>query len=417
MKNVLIITYCFPPLNVIASRRYGELTPFMEENGWRPWVLTMNSTGDLPVQIPQEQCIRVDDHPQQTLRIEDMNQEAYRMPTILETARTITSKANIRFQSFDRTVLKWYLRIKKNANYIASSIPKPDVIIGSFGPAASLWAAKLFASRFNVSWVADFRDLGALDRMDRPMLCHKLDLLIEKRLLSTAKALITVSEHLSDIIKTEYKKPSRCIYNGWTDMPLPATLERSKFDESYLYYAGRFCPQRIDSVNMLMDCVKEINGLTLKFRSLGPRDLEERVIDYAVSIGIRDSVELLEAAGQETVAKEAELASANVVFEDLDTSNPYSAGTLTGKFLQLLTYSPPILAIARKDSEIGTILKDTKKGNICSSKEQITSFLNSIIRKEKKWDGNPNIEKYSKRRQAKKLCAFLDELIIDLPRN
>lgn len=409
MKNVLIITYCFPPLNVIASRRYGELAPFMEANGWRPWVLTTNSVGDLPVQIPVEQCLRVGDHPQQSLRIEDMNQTAHRMPGFLEATRTLASRANIRFQSLDRTVLKWYSQIKNEAKRIASSIPKPDAIIGSFGPAASLWAAKLFSSRFNAPWIADYRDLGALDRRDRPELCHKLDLFLEKRLLSTATALITVSEHLSDIISTEYKKPSKCIYNGWTEQVPPAPLGRAIPDEGYLYYAGRFCLQRIDSVLMLMNCVKEMNEITLKIRSLGPRDLEERVIDHAVSIGIRDRVELLAAAGQKTVNEEAELASANVVFEDLDTNNPYSAGTLTGKFLQLLTYSPPVLAVARKDSEIGAILKDADKGEICSDKGQITEFLNSIIRKETKWVGNLNIEKYSKRHQAKRLCSFLDE--------
>ena len=45
MKNVLIISYFFPPFNSSASRRYGQMTPYMEEFGWRGYALDRMQTG------------------------------------------------------------------------------------------------------------------------------------------------------------------------------------------------------------------------------------------------------------------------------------------------------------------------------------------------------------------------------------
>ena len=59
MKKVLIISYHFPPVNNIASRRFGEMVSFMPNFGWEPFVLTTKSKGTLPVLIPEKKIIRI----------------------------------------------------------------------------------------------------------------------------------------------------------------------------------------------------------------------------------------------------------------------------------------------------------------------------------------------------------------------
>ena len=92
--------------------------------------------------------------------------------------------------------------------------------------------------------------------------------------------------------------------------------------------------------------------------------------------------------------------------EDLDKHYEWKKGTLTGKLLNLLTKSPPILAIARDDSEIDTVLKETGKGLLCSTEREVQEFLfnlesNVYVSDEKK------IRYYSKEMQAEKLARLL----------
>ncbi|MGI6445965.1 MAG: hypothetical protein ACOX2I_09660 [Candidatus Ozemobacteraceae bacterium] len=69
---------------------------------------------------------------------------------------------------------------------------------------------------------------------------------------------------------------------------------------------------------------------------------------------------------------------ANIVFEDLKHDFDFKKGVLTGKFLRLLIEKPPILAIARDDSEIGEILTQTKKGQLITSSEEVACFIRNV---------------------------------------
>ena len=40
LKKVLIVTQWFPPLNMIASKRFGIMCRYFEKYGYRPYVLT-----------------------------------------------------------------------------------------------------------------------------------------------------------------------------------------------------------------------------------------------------------------------------------------------------------------------------------------------------------------------------------------
>ena len=87
-------------------------------------------------------------------------------------------------------------------------------------------------------------------------------------------------------------------------------------------------------------------------------------------------------------------------------------GTLTGKFLRLHPLSPPILAVARPDSEIGEILRQTLRGRLCSTTAEIEEFLNAVRTDSRAFTGNPQcVAAYSMRQQAASLCSFLDAIV------
>ncbi|NLF41176.1 MAG: glycosyltransferase family 4 protein [Bacteroidales bacterium] len=417
MKNALIISYSFPPLNDIAARRFGEMSPFMPDYGLRPWIISTNSVGDLPVQVPEAQCIRIGLHPQRSMQIEDrdINANTFKMPVAFKVSRKIAKFLGLGFRSFDRTVVTWYPLIKKQTEMIVASIPKPDVIIGSFGPAASLWAARYLASFYNVPWVADFRDLGALHWKGRGKLSREIDLLIENRLLASASGLMTVGDVLANALEKKYKKRCCKVYNGWVRNSSQESPVENKEGEKYIYYAGRIYLHRMNSFFLLLDALKDAQTIHLKIRSLGPKLMEEKLLEYAQSIGLEKRLELLEPTDQLTVQKEAEMATMNLVVEDLNTSDPYSAGTLTGKFLQLLAFTPPVLSITRTDSEMSGILKETNKGKVCSGLKQVIEFISACLNDPERYQGNQSISKYSKLEQAKIMCSFFNQIISRTP--
>lgn len=415
MKNVLIISHSFPPLNNIAARRFGEMTPFMPDFGWRPWIVSADTVGDLPVPVPEVQCIRIGSHPQRSMQIEDKDINADKMPVAFNVSRKIAKFLVGSLRSFDRTVVTWYPLIKKQTELIVASLPKPDVIIGSFGPAASLWAARYLASFYNVPWVADFRDLAALNRKGRSRLSYELDLLIENMLLSSASGLMTVGDVLANALEKKYKKRCCKVYNGWVSNSSQHSPIERKEGGKYIYYAGRIYLHQMDSFFLLLDALKEVQTIYLKIRSLGPKLMEEKLLEYAQSIGLEKRVELLEPTDSMTVEEEAEGATINLVVEDLNTSDPYSAGTLTGKFLQLLAFTPPVLSITRTDSEMSGILKETNKGKVCSGLKQVIEFISACLNDPERYQGNQSISKYSKLEQAKIMCSFFNQIISRTP--
>ena len=58
MKNILIITYSFPPFNNVASKRYGNLVKYFQSNGYNPYVITTKSEGDLKNSLDEKNIFR-----------------------------------------------------------------------------------------------------------------------------------------------------------------------------------------------------------------------------------------------------------------------------------------------------------------------------------------------------------------------
>jgi hypothetical protein len=403
MKRVLIITYSFPPLNNIAARRFGEMSPYLTDFGWEPTIITTNSQGSLSVNIPQGNIIRVGSHPQKTTKItKDSTNGNSIIKNILANKRLL----GFNFRIFDRTYYSWYKNIR-NALTTTLKNNQYDLILASFGPGASLFLGNYLGKNFNIPWIADFRDLGALyedQNFYQNFIAKIVDKKIEKRLVSNSVAITSIGNTLSKMLGNEYNKPSYAIYNGWNTTIQDFTKKKS--DEKYIYYAGRFYRHQMGSVYKVITILKQFKDIKLVIRSLGPENLNNEILKFAGKMGVSDQVKLLEPCDQDTVIMESQLSLANLVVEDLDKNIYWKKGTLTGKFLGLLPLKPPILTVARNDSEIGNILVKTNKGKLCSTESEIFDFLKSIN------DYNntnfKEIEYYSKQSQAKLLAEVFN---------
>ncbi len=414
MKNVLIITYFFPPSNDIASRRFGTMAHYLQKMGLDVHVLTTNSKGNLISSVPEENVIRIGENRQKSAQIEDLSTE--KLPSLIEIIRKPARNGGFYLWSLDRTFLTWYRQIKSNLTLIDAKIQTPDIIIGSFGPSACLWAGKYLAKHYRVPWIADIRDLGALRDDERSPLAKRIDVSIETLLLKSASAVITVSNTLRDILKSQYDKPVDVIYNGWDEElnNINAINANGVADSAkkYLYYAGRFYIDQMPAIMLLLDTMVDFANFDLIIRSLGPDSLNSQILHYANEIGLSGRVHLLPPCSQEIVNKEAESSAVNLVLADLSIQTEWTKGTITGKLLELLVRTPPILAIGRYDSEMGEVLQTTVKGRLCSTHSEIKDFLLSIDSCNMKYPGDAsNIYGFSRNYQAIKMYDLLNKYL------
>ncbi len=415
-KHVLIVSHSFPPLNNIAARRFGFIVPYLARHGWTPWVLTTESSGPLPVGIPQRQVIRIGRHPQSTAKVEAHDAQRHRrMPRPLRVLRTLMARTRMQFRAVDHTCWNWRRQVIARSDEVCYRLPKIDAVLGTFGPAASLWIARHFSRRLDVPWVADYRDLAALRHDGRAWLARYFDRWIEGGLLGDASAVTSTGRTWAEMLARAYAKPFEVIYNGWDPEVFTAGETRDQKQtsggEPYLLYAGRFYPERMRAAGVVLEALAAEPDLELRVRSLGPSNLEESFAGEARRLGVTDRVRVLPPCSPREVATEAEHAVANLVLDDVVETYESSRGVLTGKFLELVAGERPVLAVTQPDSEMGPILESTHKGRICSTASEVRGFLREVHDGQAAAEANDDeIARYSKASQAAVLAGLLDRI-------
>ena len=402
-KKLLIISYYFPPFNIIGSMRFGEMVKYLERYGWQCHVLTVHSKGDLDVNLPQSRIIRIGNiSKRKKVNFKNIIEGEVNIDDFIF---KLLGKMNINFRMLNMYPFTWSLKVLKELKKYESLFKDTDMILATYNPSDDLWLAKYISRKYNIPFVADFRDLGALLPMKRNKITDRIDFLLEKTVLKNAKALTSVSPTLANILKREHKKKSKVIYNGWDNF-----TEYKEKHGGYLYYAGGFYSHRMESVYMLIETLKKFPDIKLKIHSQGPEVLLNKIREFAKKNNV-ENIELFPPIKQKEVFKEANNALANLVFESLEKKNEAHKGNLTGKFLQLIALSPPVLSIARDDNDMGNILNETKKGKLCSTSKQIEKFLIELTGNREKYKGNDKVFNYSKENQAKKLSNLLNEVL------
>lgn len=412
MRNVLIITTGFPPINNISARRFGGMVEYMEEFGWRPWIVTLKSEGTLPVNIPHERIIHVGSASQVGNRVAEVEFNSF--PKSFFLLRNALGKVGLHLRSIDRTLLGWYKDVKVRANHI-DRLGKMDMVVGSYGPSAALWLARFFGARYHAPWIADFRDTGAIRDDERPFAVRYMDMVIEAYMLHSSVGITTVGNELAKMLQARYNKSTKAIYNGhWfthtTEANSTADYKRSSNPARYVYYAGQVYEHQLNALGVFFQYLQEVVDVQLLIRFTGSDTMRSKIVALATSFGVQDKVNIWPACPPEIVIREAQMSVCNLVVEELDTKQQWSKGTITGKLLELLPLDPPVLAIGRPDSEIGSILEKTYKGKLCSSVTGVHFFLSSLGNS--KYAGIPaEISWYSKRSQCNIWCAFLNQMV------
>ena len=243
--KVLIISFAFPPSNVIGAVRVGKLARYLDCRGHDLRVLTADFGEDqsLPLEISPDRVV--------------YTEYRERQHWIAQMARWLCGHATVpagdrseappprdgaAARSLRQTLRRHYLGLihipDMRADWVTTAIPagrellkkwKPDIIFASAPPNTGLMVANRLARAHKVPWVADFRDLW----VDNPYYSEpgwrkRIDAILERRILQGAAGLVTVSPIWAEQLRRRHGKDVTVVYNGYAEEDFPPLAQRTE---------------------------------------------------------------------------------------------------------------------------------------------------------------------------------------------
>lgn len=422
MRNVLIISFLFNQTEHIGTVRLRGLVKYLPEFGWNPVILTVKTST-----VPDKKII-VFETPYDN--IIDVWKKRIGIPTdkSLKESYHLTPSGKEKKTIIDSIIYLWdeiFAYPDPTINWSISAIEKGDeivkerhfdAILSSIRPCTSHIIAKELVKRKKIPWIADFRDLWTQNHYFKH---SKIREFFEKRLeldtLSSANALITISDSFSEKLKNLHKnKKVYIITNGYDpDQVNPGVPLTKKFSILYTgkIYRGRQDPEPLFRVLKSLIDEKEIDPATIEVHFFGDR--EEWLMSDSKKYDLENVVQIHgQISREESIQKQRE----SQVLLLLTWNDPDEKGIYTGKLFDYLAARRPILALGLHGSVISDVLDLTRAGRTVSSDAEIKEQILTFYHEYKKdgfvsYAGVPSeIEKFSHREMARKFAQVLEDI-------
>lgn len=293
-----------------------------------------------------------------------------------------------------------------------------DIIISSSPPVTSHLIVEKLKTQHKIPWVADLRDLWSQNHYYPYGPVRRLiDRRLELKTLSTANALVAVSQPCAEELKTLHEgKLIYSITNGFDPKQLndpPAKLA-PKFTITYAgtIYTGKQDPSKLFAA--LQDLIS--NG------AMDPKDVEVRFYGYKEEWLARE----IKKYELSSIVKQHGVVPRRIAFEKqresqillfLNWEDPKVKGAYTLKIFEYLAAQRPILATGGAgDDVVKELLNETKAGMCGATVEDIKNILSDLyleykLKGEISYNGGrAKINKYSYREMAKKFAKVLDDI-------
>ncbi len=441
-RRVLIVSFWFPPTNVMGAVRVGKFAKYLNNYGWEPVVLTgsnmkmgRGTTANLPVELEESNIVRTPSFgiadlimsrlgvdkkpsPRGDSQVSDWKTVVHNW---LETSlRPVYHLPALKLIIVDP--IGWYpFAVKRGLEIIKHY--DIDVILSSYGPSTSHFIASRLHRKTGVHWVADFRDLWAQHPYYPKYQPFQLfEEQVEKQVLKRSTVLIAAAEPMATQMEIFHQKKVEVIHNGFDeedyheDVPLTP-----KFS---ITFTGHIKKQDAASLDMLFEAIAELqqekcisaNNFELRFygSTLVGAVSGNTLLPLVKKLGIAELVKIYATIPYlECIKKQKE----STVLLLLLTIENIAKGIYSGKVFEYIGAARPILAIAPKGDVVDLLLRKTGTGIVANEKDEIKLILSEWIdefqeRRCISSNYSPSreiINNYTRRELTRKLAGVLDE--------
>lgn len=423
-RRVLVVTYFFPPRPGSASLRLRGLAKYLHEFGWEPIVLTTNLPGKPDLKCRVIQTDYLGDIPAVWKKRFGLSgdrglQEQIGIPRefIERRSTAISRMINLLNEILcypDEKKLWLDFAVHEGSKLLA--MEHIDAIISSYGPATCHLIAKELRLRFNIPWVADFRDLWTQNHYYPYSRFRRFfEMQLELKTLAVASALVSVSEPSAEDLRFLHKsKPVFVIPNGYDPDEVSTAPLSKQFTITYtgILYKGKRDPTPLFRAVRELIFEQKIDRRLVKIRLFGSKEywVEEEVERF----GLEDIVELHPFLSRDYVLeKQRESQVLLLILWD----NPKERGVFTGKIFEYLAAKRPILAVGGPKGVVSELLEETRAGIHVLEYEQLKDTVLDYYNQYQRYNSVPYngrediIVKYSQREMAKRFAEVLDSLV------
>lgn len=434
LNKVLILSFYFPPDNAIGGQRPYAFAKYLSDYNWTPIVITANkniendrSEIDYDFQIFDTKYIDPANKYKKLMgkdpqdNIVDSNSISKKNDKSLEIYKYIRD-----FLLYPDRAKGWN---EKHIFDIISDILKKEKIkfIISTGPPQSshILAYKIY-KKFDIPYILDFRDLWYLNpyRYENNIILKYLDKIIEKKVVDSSNAIITVSKTWSNWLKKCYpNKKINCIRNGY-DLEEFSKLNKKAKPENkkppiIITYAGSLYDgkRNIEPLFQALKSLKEkkyFKKNELKFVFFGSEI--NLVVELVNKYSLEMNVEIKGYKNRNVVLNYLNNKTDILLF--LNWDNKKEKGTIAGKLYEYFAINKPILGIGYKFGEASDLINKYSQGEFFSSSEVlgIEDYLKKWLNKENGIELEQNdlskyVKQFDRKKQVKKLSIFLNKLL------
>jgi len=422
MKKILIIVYYFPPSGGSGVQRWLKFVKYLPEFGWEPTVITTKD-GDYPSldqslleDIPENIKIIRTKTPAFGSLFHKLNKKTSEIPYgSLETSSEDSMIKKISIWLRLNLVIPDARKIWNNHAFKAASEEllshKYDLIVTSGPPHSTHLIGLKLKQKFNIKWIADFRDpwttMGYLRNVRRWRITEKSDQKLEKKVVKNCDLLFAAHQMILDDFGND--KKMHLLTNGFDHEDFE-NIEREKEQKKFcINYFGTIALEAnpisiLKAINELFE--KGNKNIRLNFRG----KVDHKVKQILQKEDRNDLIKFYPyTSHKETIKKMMNSSLLLLMVNNV----PNNKGIIPGKIFEYIGSQIPILAVGPKDGETAKILEKTRKGKMFSYheiediKKYIESKLNNWKNK-KEISINQDFLKYSRKNLTKKLVSIIE---------
>jgi len=430
MKNVVFLSYYFHPCPIfpVAGERVLRFAKYLPEFGWRAIIITRHWNKNDRNEISSASdpnrnsilykyafenfvLIRTQSKP---LYSEELWQKAnnisdnYKFLTPIRKIVSIQRRLRVMHTAWGHYVFEAFSELSKKFDI--------KVIVSSVGPPETIKIGDSLGKYWKIPHIIDFRDPWIL-QFSTPLISI-IKLPFYKSEIDKAKAIIETSRTNADLDSKILRKPLHIIRNSFDDEEFSKEGKKETSGDFFkIIYPGTLYDDYIPSFITLFEIIKEIttkNSLVkkkLKFLYYGPST--EKMDKLVSMFQLNSSVKINSPVPPEKIP--SILKMGDLLFLPA-IGQKYHSGVIPSKLYRYLAALKPILIYPDTMEEASYIVRSTRSGFICSTKDDLKSTLIELFNR---WKNGGNIKininmeqikNFSARKATEKLSAILEEV-------
>lgn len=426
MKKVLIISYFFPPCTLTAAQRPFFWARYLKDYGYYPIIVTRK--WDSPIKQPAD----VLKSTSSGISHEKKNgYEVYSLPY----RASLRDQVFVKFTGTPLSILSKFLTLiylifqnislrfipHRNIYTLAKKLIKEDPTINkvviSANPFEQFFFGYLLQKREGIKWIADYRDDWTtselkLSKNIAQKFISKLERKSEKKWVSTANKITSVSSHYVKKISTLTKRPGEVLLNGFQVSEEKKIKEDPYSIFSIVYNGTLYSTQPVE---LFLDTVKQVadkwgkDKIHIYFPGLAfDKNQAKRVGGYIS--GYESCFTIMPRISKAEVIKMQNKAQLMLMI-------PHKGliGIPSSKLFEYLGLKKSILLLPSDGDIIEEILLDSNLGKICTNISEAVEIINQLMHlfyngEYLDVEPSPNWINYSRYNQTKILAETLDSL-------